>query len=62
MQTFSYDPPERSLGELMGEAQDEADEAWGEDPTLRTVELLHSKLLLSGLRHKVTAHNGPVLV
>ncbi|MFF4355127.1 hypothetical protein [Streptomyces sp. NPDC001530] len=46
------------MAELLCDAQDDAEEATGEDLTLSTAEFVHSKLLLHGLRHEMTAHDA----
>ncbi|MEV5906660.1 hypothetical protein [Streptomyces sp. NPDC052127] len=34
----------------------------GEDPILSSAEALHSKLLLHGLRHQMTAEDGTITI
>lgn len=52
--TFSYDPPERSLADLMSQFFDEVERVNGADPAANAAEYLHSKLLLHKHRHRVT--------
>ncbi|MET8859631.1 hypothetical protein [Streptomyces sp. NPDC004579] len=53
--TFSYDPPEQSLADLMSDALDEAAESIGDDHTTMAAEALHRQLLLHGMRHSLDA-------
>jgi hypothetical protein len=48
---LSYDPPDQTLAEIMSDALDEVEGAYGADPSQDAVVVLHSKLLLHGKRH-----------
>lgn len=52
--TFSYDPPERSMADLMSEFFDAVELSNGTDPAANAAKYLHSKLLLHKHRHRVT--------
>lgn len=49
--TFSYNPPGKTLAEIMHDAMDVDEEAAGENPAEDSARLLHEKLMLHGQRH-----------
>jgi phosphopantetheine adenylyltransferase len=49
--SFSYDPADQTLAEIMHDALNEIDAEHGANPLLDAAETLHSKLLLNGIRH-----------
>jgi len=57
--TFSYDPPEQTLAEIMCDAVTDIDEADGCDPGHDAARMLHGKLMLHGQRHTIEAGPWP---
>ncbi|GAA2685598.1 hypothetical protein [Streptomyces lunalinharesii] len=60
--SYSYDPPEPTLDQLMADALDELEEHVGGNPTLSAAELLHRALVLHGQRHQVGADGQDVVL
>lgn len=56
--TFSYDPPDRTLAEILHDALDADEHASGGDPTGEAARLLHEKLILHGQRHTLDTEAG----
>ncbi|MGW5114986.1 hypothetical protein ACWEQ8_05960 [Streptomyces noursei] len=60
--SYSYDPPEPSLDNLMADALDELEEQAGGNPVLAAAEFLHRALVLHDQRHQIGADGQEVVL